>query len=68
MNRITDITVRSTFQWIKVTRDNSKKKFTFAVGYAGKPQAHEIYSLSFKWIPTWTDALDRANQTLVDYA
>jgi hypothetical protein len=32
MNRITDITVRSTFQWIKVTRDNSKKKFTFAVG------------------------------------
>lgn len=68
MNVITEKTVRSASQWIKITRDNKQRKFTFARGQNGKYQAHEIYSLSFKWISNWTEALDRANNTLAAYA
>jgi hypothetical protein len=68
MNATTEKTIRSASQWVKITRDNQQRKFTFARGYAGKYQAHEIHSLSFKWVPNWTEALDRANQTLATYA
>jgi hypothetical protein len=68
MNATTEKTVRNASEWIKITRDNQKRKFTFARGYAGKYQAHEIHSLSFKWVPNWTEALDRANRTLAAYA
>lgn len=68
MTRFTERTIRASGQWVKITRDNKKRTFTFARGYASKMQAHEISTLSFKWIPNWAEAQDRANRTIATYA
>jgi hypothetical protein len=67
MTRFTEKTVRTDGQWLKISRDNTKRTFTFARGYAGQYTANEIEILSFKWIANWTEALARANNTLADY-
>ena len=68
MTRFTDKTVRSANQWVKITRDNAAREFTFARGYAGESQAHEIQTLSFKWVANWTEALDKAERTMAVFA
>ena len=68
MTRFTDKTVRTSGQCIKISRDNKDRIFSFARGYAGNAQAHEIETLPFKWVANWTEALDRANRTLAIYA
>lgn len=68
MTRFTDKTVRTSGQWIKITRDNKKRTFTFARGYTGEYQANELETLPFKWVANWTEALERANRTLATYA
>lgn len=64
MSNLTFKYVRNESEWIKITRDNDKRKFTFARGYKGKAVAFERDTLSFKWISNWTEALDRANRSL----
>jgi len=68
MTRFTDKTIRTSGQWIKITRDNKDRTFTFARGYTGQYQSNEIETLPFKWVANWTEALDRANRTLAAYA
>jgi len=68
MTRFTEKTVRTANQWVKISRDNTKRTFTFARGYVGQFTAHEIETLTFKWVANWTEALDRANRTLATYA
>jgi hypothetical protein len=65
---ITEKTIRGDSQWVKITRDNKKRTFTFARGWAGEYQAHDIYELPFKWIPNWTEAIDRANRSIATLA
>jgi len=50
MTRFTEKTVRTDGQWLKISRDNTKRTFTFARGYAGQYTANEIEILSFKEI------------------
>jgi hypothetical protein len=59
--RFTDRTIRNTSCWVKITRDNKKRTFTFAKGYAGNFQANQIETLPFKWVANWSEANDRAN-------
>lgn len=68
MKRFTDHTIRTSGQWIKITRDNKNRTFTFARGYQGQYQASEIEVLSFKWVANWTEAKDKANRTIATYA
>jgi hypothetical protein len=68
MTRFTDRTIRASGQWIKITRDNKNRTFTFARGYAGQFQASEIETLPFKWVANWTEAQDKANRTIATYA
>ena len=68
MTRFTARTIRASGQWIKITRDNQFRTFTFARGYEGEFQAFEIEELSFKWVPNWTEAQDKANRTIATYA
>lgn len=68
MTRFTEKTIRTSGQWIKISRDNKKRTFTFARGYAGQFTAEEIETLSFKWVANWTEAAERANKTLAAYA
>ena len=68
MTRYTDRTVRTDTQWVKITRDNKDRTFTFARGYKGEAQAHEIETYSFKWVANWTEATDKANRTMLAYA
>jgi hypothetical protein len=68
MARFTEKTVRTSGQWIKISRDNTERTFTFARGYTGEFKANEIETLPFKWVANWTEALDRANRTLATYA
>ena len=67
MTRFTEKYVRTAGQWIKISRDNTKRTFTFARGYTGQYTTNEIETLSFKWVANWTEALDRANNTLAVY-
>lgn len=68
MTRFTEKTIRTANQWMKVTRDNKERTFTFARGYTGQFTANEIQTLSFKWVANWTEALEKANRTLSTYA
>ena len=59
--RYTDRTMRTDSAWVKITRDNKARTFTFAKGYAGQYAAHTIETLSFKWVANWTEAITRAS-------
>jgi len=61
MTRFTDRTIRTDSSWVKITRDNKNRTFTFAKGYKGETKAHEISTLTFKWIANWSEAVNRAN-------
>lgn len=63
-SRFTDRTIRNQSCWVKITRDNKERKFTFAKGYAGNYQAHQIETLPFKWVANWKEASDRANSLI----
>jgi len=65
--RFTEKYVRTDSQWVKITRDNKERTFTFARGYKGQVTARDIDTLSFKWVANWTEAIDRAN-TQMSYA
>lgn len=62
MTRFTDKTIRTESQWVKITRDNKRRSFTFARGYKNEFTAQYIETLSFKWISNWTEAIDRASK------
>jgi hypothetical protein len=64
----TDKTIRTETQWLKITRDNKAKTFTFARGYSGNYQAHEIETLTFKWVANWKEAVERAESKLATFA
>ena len=68
MTRFTDRTIRAAGQWIKITRDNQERTFTFARGYEGDFKANEIETLSFKWVANWSEANERAMKTIATYA
>lgn len=68
MTRFTEKTIRNSGQWLKITRDNKERTFTFARGYAGDFQAKELETLSFKWVANWTEAIERANRCISTYA
>ena len=62
--RFTEKYVRTDSQWVKITRDNKKRSFTFARGYKGELSARDMSSLSFRWIANWKEAIDRANSLM----
>lgn len=64
MSRFTEKYVRKASQWVKITRDNESRTFTFARGYAGHFQAHDIETLPFKWVANWREALERADRMM----
>lgn len=64
MKRFIDRTMRSESQWVKITRDNQDRTFTFAKGSQGEFKAHTIETLSFKWVANWTEAIARASGML----
>lgn len=68
MTRYTERTIRTSGQWVKITRDNKNRTFTFARGYANEFKAIEIETLSMNWVANWTEATDRANRTIATYA
>lgn len=64
MKRFTEKYVRTASQWVKITRDNENRTFTFARGYTNNFQAHDIQTLSFKWVANWSEANDRAESMI----
>lgn len=66
--RFTEKYVRSDSQWVKITRDNQSRTFTFARGYKNNFTASDIETLSFKWVSNWTEAINRANNMIGSYA
>jgi hypothetical protein len=58
--RYTDRTMRTDSAWVKITRDNKERTFTFAKGFQGEYSAHTIETLSFKWVANWAEAITRA--------
>ena len=68
MKRFTEKTIRTAGQWVKITRDNKDRNFTFARGYAGDFSANEIETYSFKWVANWTEAAEKANRMIGNYA
>ena len=68
MTRFTDRTIRSDSQWVKISRDNKERTFTFARGHQGQYQAHEIETYPFKWVANWAEATDKAQRMIATYA
>lgn len=68
MKRYTERTIRTSSQWVKITRDNESRIFTFARGYQGMVKAHDIETFSFKWIANWTEATDKAYRLINNYS
>lgn len=66
--RFTEKYVRSDSQWVKITRDNQNRTFTFARGYKNEFTAQDIETLTFKWVANWTEAINRANNMIGSYA
>ena len=66
--RFTEKTISASGQWVKITRDNKKRKFTFARGYESQFKAHELEILPFKWIPNWSEAIEFASRKIAAYA
>ena len=64
MTRFTDKTFRTDDQWVKITRDNNQREFTFAQGDKGNFQAHRIITYKFKWVPNWTEAQQMAQRMM----
>jgi len=62
--RYTEKYVRSDSRWVKITRDNKERKFTFACGWKNQYAANQIETLSFKWVANWTEAIDRASKMI----
>jgi hypothetical protein len=60
MIRYTEKTIRANGQWVKITRDNKERNFTFAKGLQGEYTAHTIETLPFKWVANWKEAIERA--------
>ena len=68
MTRYTHRTIRSNSQWVQITRDNKARIFTFARGYENQLRAHDVDTISFKWVANWTEAIERANRLINTYA
>ena len=66
--RFTEKYVRSDSQWVKITRDNQSRTFTFARGYKNNFTASDIETLSFKWVANWKEAVERAESKLATFA
>ena len=66
--RFTEKYVRTDGQWVKITRDNKERTFTFARGYQGECKAHDVETYSFKWYANWTEATERAYKLIGMYA
>lgn len=62
MTRFTEKYVRTATRWVKITRDNAKRTFTFAQGYSNQFEAFQIETLTFKWVANWSEAIDRAER------
>jgi hypothetical protein len=54
--------------WVKISRDNKERTFTFARGYKGQYQAHDVETYSFKWVANWSEATDKAQKMIATYA
>ena len=68
MPRFTEKYIRNNTQWIKIIRDNKQRTFTFARGYAGQFQAHQIDTWGFEWVKTWNDAIEKAKYKMEIYS
>jgi hypothetical protein len=68
MTRFTEKTIRTAGQWVKITRDNKDRTFTFARGYASDTQAHVAEVWGFKYVANWTDAAEKANRMIANHA
>jgi hypothetical protein len=66
--RFTEKYVRTEGQWVKITRDNKERTFTFARGYKNQFEAQEVETLKFKWVANWSEAISRANNMIGSYA
>ena len=60
MKRFTEKTIRDSGKWCKITRDNQKRDFTFALGDDGIFTAYYISTVTFKWCTNWTEAKEKA--------
>jgi hypothetical protein len=68
MTRFTEKTIRTETQWVKVTRDNKDRTFTFARGYNSNTKATEIQVFPFKYVSTWEDATEKATRMINNYS
>lgn len=67
MTRFTEKTIRTNGRWVKITRDNKDRTFTFAVGRDGNFFAHHVDTLTFKWVANWDEAKSRAESLTTYY-
>lgn len=65
--RYTERTIRAHNRWLKITRDNTKRLYTFAMGYEGQYKAHIIREQRFTLLPNWTEAEDWAKYMMSAY-
>ncbi len=68
MAMITDKMVRGETQWVKITRNNKDRTFTFARGNAGNFQAHDIETFTFKFFANWKEAIEFAELKIKIFA
>jgi hypothetical protein len=61
MANYTDRTIRANGQWVKITRDNKEKIYTFARGWEGEFKAHDCKTMPFKLLTNWVEATWFAN-------
>lgn len=62
MTRFTEKTIRVNGYWVKITRDNKERTFTFAKGQSGEVQAYTREVLPFKWVANWAEAIEHATR------
>ena len=66
-SRFTDRTIRAGSYWVKITRDNQKRDYTFAIGHVGQFKAFTRSSYSFTRMANWAEAEDWAKYMTTSY-
>lgn len=55
-------------QWVRITRDTTKRQWVFARGYEGELTAHEVSRWSFMpGMNMWAQAIEQAARLIIDY-
>lgn len=67
MANLTERTIRTGSQWVKIIRNAGQKVFTFHRGYTGCFSATSETTYPMQFVRTWGDAEEKAKELMAQF-